>query len=287
MSGSRWHPPAGGSEAARGAVTSARIRRHYDLCTPFYRLLWGPHIHHGLWRGEESASCAQRQLIEHLADLAGVDACSRVLDVGCGMGGSAIHLARTRGCRVLGLTLSPLQRLWAAAAARWHGVHAVRFVRQDAEAARFDPASFDVLWMVESSEHFFDKPAFFARAGRWLRGGGRLALCAWMDGDSGRDAQVRSVAEGFLCPSFGSMRDYRSWVEAGGLVVQQCQDLTRAVERTWSICEQRVRRTGARLLARLGGADARGFVESFGALGEAYRSGAMAYGCLVARRPAG
>ena len=33
-------------------VSKRAIRTHYDLATPFYRLLWGPHIHHGLWERE-------------------------------------------------------------------------------------------------------------------------------------------------------------------------------------------------------------------------------------------
>src|SRR5207302_8066184 len=30
-------------------VSKPDIRFHYDLTTVFYRLLWGRHIHHGLW----------------------------------------------------------------------------------------------------------------------------------------------------------------------------------------------------------------------------------------------
>ena len=75
-------------------VRKRAIQRHYDLSTLFYRLLWGPHIHHGLWNGNESAAQAQRQLTETLAARANLRSGERVLDVGCGMGGSAIHLAK-------------------------------------------------------------------------------------------------------------------------------------------------------------------------------------------------
>lgn len=35
-------------------IAKASIRSHYDLGTPFYRLVWGPHIHHGLWSAEDA-----------------------------------------------------------------------------------------------------------------------------------------------------------------------------------------------------------------------------------------
>ena len=98
------------------------IRGHYNLSTPFYRLLWGPHIHHGYWEADESPRAAQLQLTERLAALAKVATGQNLLDVGCGMGGSSIHLAESRGCHALGITISPLQRHWATLASRWHRV---------------------------------------------------------------------------------------------------------------------------------------------------------------------
>ena len=45
-----------------------RIIEHYDVVSPYYRSLWGEHLHHGYWiGGEESKEKAQVQLIEHLA----------------------------------------------------------------------------------------------------------------------------------------------------------------------------------------------------------------------------
>ncbi len=146
------------------------IQRHYDVSTLFYRLLWGPHIHHGLWYGDENIAQAQLQLTDELAKLAGVTPGLQVLDVGCGMGGSSIHLAKRYGCSVTGVTLSPLQRCWAATSSRWHRVHRTTcFKRVDAEAYEAAPRSLDLLWSIECTEHLFDKSAFFQRAAAWLR----------------------------------------------------------------------------------------------------------------------
>src|ERR1700692_4658394 len=86
------------------------IREHYDAVSPYYRSLWGEHIHHGYWvRGDESKERAQLQLIEHLAQLANVKPGLDILDIGCGMGASSLHLARTYHVQATGITISPVQ----------------------------------------------------------------------------------------------------------------------------------------------------------------------------------
>jgi tocopherol O-methyltransferase len=270
------------------AVTKKAIQHHYDLATLFYRLLWGPHIHHGLWEEEVNPLLAQRRLIDRVAVAVGLREGEKILDVGCGMGGSAVELATHYRCSVTGVTLSPVQCCWARLLAAWHGVRRrVRFCCADAEEVKFSPGAFDVIWTVECSEHFFDKPAFFHRAATWLRAGGRVALCAWLAGNgSGIEPHVQAVGEGFLCPSFGTAKDYRHWLESAGLVVTIDENLTAQVIRTWDICHRRVQMSGVGVLGRLAGRSMRQFLNRFTALGDAYRNGAMQYGLLVAERPA-
>ncbi len=271
-------------------VQKQSVRFHYDLSTLFYRLLWGEHIHHGLWEGNERATAAQVQLTRTMARLARIGHGERVLDVGCGMGGSSLYLAREHGCRVTGVTLSPFQRRWARWAARRRRLSdRVEFRCDDAEAIEFADSSFDVVWSIECTEHLFDKKRFFERAAGWLGPGGRMAICAWLEGSQGRTAAgqqlVVDVCEGFFCPSLGSMADYRTWMESAGLqVVSEC-DWTDRVARTWEICERRVRRSGVRWLARLLDRDTVRFLDRFRTIREAYATGAMAYGCIVAGKP--
>jgi tocopherol O-methyltransferase len=266
------------------------IRWHYDLATLFYRLLWGRHIHHGLWEASESPAVAQQQLTETLAAAAGIHGGERVLDVGCGMGGSSIFLAKRRNCTVTGVTLSPFQQIWASCAARWQGVsRQTGFRCVDAEQAAFDPKSFDVVWSVECTEHLFDKPAFFQRAAQWLRPGGRMAICAWLAGNPlANDEQrnlVYEVCEGFLCPSLGTQENYERWMQDAGLVMERSDLWTERVMRTWEICMKRVRWTGVGLLGRIVDRDTDLFLRRFKTILAAYRTGAMQYGCFVARKP--
>src|SRR5437870_937658 len=86
-----------------------RIQRHYDDLSPWYHLCWGEHIHHGFWRGAQSRAEAQIALICKLVEFASIPQGARVLDVGCGLGGSAFWLAANLNCAVTGISLSPNQ----------------------------------------------------------------------------------------------------------------------------------------------------------------------------------
>ncbi len=270
------------------SIEKRTIRGHYNLSTPFYRLLWGPHIHHGLWEAEESPSVAQLQLTERLATLANLLTDQKMLDVGCGMGASSIHLAKTRDCSAVGVTISRLQRHWAAMSARWHGVSdRTEFRCADAEQVSITPASFDLVWSVECTEHLFDKPAFFQRAATWLKPGGTMAICAWLAGEntnSDQFQQVYDVCEGFCCPSLGTSGDYVHWMKQAGLEVTHTLDWTSRVSRTWEICRERVRRSHVRWLAKLIDRDSVMFLDRFDTILAAYESGAMKYGCFIARK---
>jgi cyclopropane fatty-acyl-phospholipid synthase-like methyltransferase len=271
-------------------VQKQAIRWHYDLSTLFYRLLWGRHLHHGLWDDGESPIAAAQNLTETLARLAGIRSGEQIVDIGCGMGGSSIHLAKALGCDVTGITLSPLQRRWAVTSAWWHDVrNKTDFRCLDAEQTDFPAASWDVVWSIECTEHLFDKAGFFHRAAEWLRSGGRVAICAWLAGDplpSAADVQqVYDVCEGFLCPSLGTASDYTGWLTQAGLEIVVTHDWTERVQETWAICDRRVRRTGLRWVAPLFGRNTVLFLKRFPTILNAYRSGAMRYGCFVARKP--
>src|ERR1700687_5264220 len=99
------------------SVEIDHIRKHYDRLSFLYRLFWGEHLHHGYWEKDESVARAQIQLMERLAERAGVPRGARVLDIGCGLGGSALWLADKLDCKVTGITISPVQARMAAAKA--------------------------------------------------------------------------------------------------------------------------------------------------------------------------
>src|ERR1700722_6936341 len=86
-----------GSDTPRFPVDPDRVRKHYDRLSFLYRMFWGEHLHHGYWNGGETPERAQIQLMEQLARRAAIPRGANVLDIGCGVGGSALWLAIQSG----------------------------------------------------------------------------------------------------------------------------------------------------------------------------------------------
>jgi tocopherol O-methyltransferase len=57
----------------------------------------------------ETKEEAQEQLIDCLISHAQIQRCATILDVGCGLGGTAIYLHQKLGAHVTGVTISPRQ----------------------------------------------------------------------------------------------------------------------------------------------------------------------------------
>lgn len=265
------------------------VRYHYDRLSVYYRALWGEHIHHGYWEDGESPGRAQVKLVEQLTARARIPRGSRVLDVGCGIGGPAIWLAQNLNCSVLGLTISPVQARMATEKARGAGLDSrARFEVGDANRLLFDAESFDVVWVIECSEHLVEKARFIESCARVLKPGGVLALCAWLRTDPYARPEharlVASVCRGMLCPQLASMRDYTSWMRDSGFTRIEAEDITRRVEGTWARCAALVSRAEVKAALHLSDERTRRFVEAFPVIRQAYAEGAMAYGMFAARK---
>lgn len=163
-------------------INADDIVRYYDTLELDYRYMWnlGRNVamHFGYW---DAATRSFTDALERenavLAEIVQVNRADRVLDAGCGIGGSSIYLARRFGCRVTGITISDKQVRTARRLARRQGVaQLARFARMDYQRTGFADASFDVVWAIESVCHAPDKAAFAREMHRVLAPGGRLVV---------------------------------------------------------------------------------------------------------------
>lgn len=218
------------------------IAGHYNTLDPFYRAIWGEHVHHGYWKtGKESVEAATFQLVELVAEQAQISPGAKVCDVGCGYGATARLLAKKWGAQVTGLTISQNQLNYAKEqTADPENPH---FLLTDFLENTLPDNSFDVVISIESSEHMPDKEKFFSESLRLLRPGGRFVTCAWLSANQTRPWEEKLFLEP-ICregrlPSLGSEIEYRQMMEKAGFHNIQYEELSDAVKKTWAICIKR------------------------------------------------
>jgi SAM-dependent methyltransferase len=114
-------------------------------------------------------------------EAAGLRAAERVIDVGCGCGGTTIEIARRVGPAgsALGVDLSAMMLERARERARTAGVPNVRFENLDAQTHDFAPATLDLVYSRFGVMFFTDPRAAFANLLAALRPGGRLSFVCW------------------------------------------------------------------------------------------------------------
>lgn len=158
------------------------IVHYYDTCETDYRLLWdldhSHAMHAGYWDHQtRSLRDALKRENEVLAEIAQIKRGEKILDAGCGVGGSSIFLAQTYACQVEGITLSAKQVETATRKAIQIGLHQhLNFQVMDYTCTHFPEATFDVVWGIESICHASDKRLFIQEAHRVLKPGGRLIV---------------------------------------------------------------------------------------------------------------
>jgi len=255
--------------------------------SPFYRSLWGEHIHHGYWiRGNESKETAQLQLIEHLAGLANVKHGSDILEIGCGIGGSSLHLAKTYDAKATGITISPIQIEMANKAAAAAQL-SVKFLLMDAEAMDFQ-SQFDLLWCVESISHFERRKEFFVSAAKLLKPGGTFAIIDWFKKANLRPSEIRKfiapIETGMLA-KLQTMDDYESFLTSNDLRIVHREVLNKNCAKTWDLCIDILREKELWKIAAKHGAAFASHLRAFQAMRSGFASGNFVYDLFVASAP--
>jgi len=174
---------------ARKYISSDTVASAYDAWTKDKLLerLWGEHIHLGFYPSEDKNIDfreAKIQFVHELVKWSGIYKLpkgSRILDVGCGIGGSSRILAEYYGFNVTGITISPAQ-VKRARELTPSGLNC-NFQVMDALNLQFEEGAFDAVWSVEAGAHMNDKAKFADEILRTIRPGGYLALADWNSRD--------------------------------------------------------------------------------------------------------
>jgi SAM-dependent methyltransferase len=125
----------------------------------------------------------------------------RVVDIGCGAGGTTVDIGRAVGPdgEVLGIDISPALTAEGERRAAAAGLSNVRFLTADAATVRPDGAPYGRLFSRFGSMFFTDPPAAFANLRAMLASGGRADLGVWASPQENRwVADMMAIANKYL-----------------------------------------------------------------------------------------
>lgn len=157
------------------------ISKYYDYTLPFYRFFYHKNantLHYGFW--DNSVKNHQEALLnvnKFLAETVNIKPDDIILDAGCGIGGSAIWLAKTYHTHVIGITISERQLEKAKNLSIKNKVdHLINFYKRDFLNTGFENESFKVVWAIESVCYAKNKKDFLKKTHRILKNDGRLII---------------------------------------------------------------------------------------------------------------
>lgn len=190
-------------------------------------------IHYGYWDGKvKSFPQSLLRMNEVMMEAAAIKQSDKVLDAGCGVGGSSIFLASTTGCKVTGITLSERQEMQATENAKQKGVEKlVDFKVMDYCATDFPDTSFDVVWGCESICYADNKHEFVLEAYRLLKPGGRLVVAdGFVTMSEYNDRPViRKWLDGWQVKSLQSPSRFNNLLSLEGFINVEYRDISKYV----------------------------------------------------------
>jgi MPBQ/MSBQ methyltransferase len=246
----------------------------------------GRHVHLGYWDkppplttpcGPEEFEAAQARLNDIVIELADLNDGRRVLDVGCGFGGSLAAInARWRDMQLVGLNIDRRQvDICRTIVPRQS--NSLAFAVADASALPFKSACFDRVVCLEAIFHFASREAFLQQASAALRAGGRLVLTDILMKRPGSPAPVDvALIERTMRREYGPWPGL--WVDSGeivaaarsaSLVLEQTIDVTAQTLPTYRMTAPHDEEPGA---ARL---------SAGGLMRWLHREGHLSYLCFV------
>lgn len=193
-----------------------KVQDYYDYTMNFYKAFWHGEtrgLHYGVWN--ESTKNLQESILntnQLICDLVQFKDGQKVLDAGCGVGGSIFYIKKRFNVDIEGITISEKQIGKANELKQRYGFSDVKFSLQSFIHTNFPDNTFDVVYSVESVCHAENKGDFLKEAYRILKPGGKLVM--W-DGflekknlNRLENKNYQSFLRGFVLDNLSFYRDF-------------------------------------------------------------------------------
>lgn len=187
-----------------------------------------------------------REATVELAGHAALRPGERVLDVGCGVGGSVRYLATEHGLHAVGVDLTREYVDAARVLARMVGLDGqVEFCEANASALPFEDASFDVVWTEHAQMNIANKSALYAELARVLAPGGRLVFHDIFRGAGGEPHFPVPWAENPSMSFLAAQSEVRDILAKLGFEIRLWRDVSQPSQAWFEASEQRLASAGA------------------------------------------
>jgi len=211
-----------------------------------------------------------------------------VLDVGCGIGGSAFYIAGKYGAKVHGVDLSSNM---ISMAIKYQGEMEekirknVTFEMSDITKHHFEPNTFDVIYSRDTILHIGDKDALFTKFYEWLKPGGKLMISDYCHGQKEvhSEAYLKYVLQ--RCYLMLTAPEYGQLLEKVGFTQVEAQERTGQFMDILQIELKRFHENKKQFLKSFSQEDFNYIVQGWESKLERCKSGDQAWGLFTAMKP--
>jgi ubiquinone/menaquinone biosynthesis C-methylase UbiE len=213
-------------------VTIADVNEVYDgPIGVLWEMLMGEEIHVG---GEKQTNI--------MAEKAGLNIHTSMLDVCSALGGPARHLARKYGCKVTGLDATRKMVNEAVRRTEIEGLaHLVNYRLGNALDMPFKACTFDLVWGQDAWCYITDKERVIREAHRVLKSGGIIAFTDWIQAGNMTNDEWEGLNNFMSFPYIESLAGYGQLLEKTGFVILEEEDMSDDFARYCHIYQDKLR----------------------------------------------